>query len=200
LQPHSSAASPKTRPTPSSHSNSPTNTAPTYGSQTGLSPAASDHVSLRTSAPPVAKPQLSPLPAIGHATRQPVMPPMPANRAITSASFYPTPSFQNHIEQLEQEYDAPADMLDDSEIETPSGPGPYPSPFPNGTQPMTMSPTTAIPGTQPPQPNELLHPVQHGQPYPSMTQLLEGGLDWDPFGLSASMAFPNQFFDQSSMR
>jgi hypothetical protein len=26
-----------------------------------------------------------------------------------------------------------------------------------------------------------------------MTQLLDSGLDWDPFGLSASMAFPTQF-------
>lgn len=34
-----------------------------------------------------------------------------------------------------------------------------------------------------------------------MTQLLDPALDWDPFGLSASMAFPSQFsFDTSSMR
>lgn len=40
-----------------------------------------------------------------------------------------------------------------------------------------------------------------GQGYPSMTQLLDPALDWDPFGLSASMAFPSQFsFDTSNMR
>jgi hypothetical protein len=41
---------------------------------------------------------------------------------------------------------------------------------------------------------------QHGA-YPSMTQLLDANLDWDPFGLSASMQFPAQFsFDTSNMR
>jgi hypothetical protein len=94
----------------------------------------------------------------------------------------------------EQEYDAP-DMLDDSEIETPSGPGPYPSTY--GTDPsqsMVMSPTTASPIQQLPPRSGPLH---HGQvtqaAYPSMTQLLDSGIDWDPFGLSASMAFPTQF-------
>lgn len=34
-----------------------------------------------------------------------------------------------------------------------------------------------------------------------MTQLLDPALDWDPFGLSASMQFPTQFsFDTSNMR
>lgn len=42
---------------------------------------------------------------------------------------------------------------------------------------------------------------QQGGGYPSMTQLLDPALDWDPFGLSASMAFPAQFsFDTSNMR
>jgi hypothetical protein len=44
-------------------------------------------------------------------------------------------------------------------------------------------------------------PQQQGGGYPSMTQLLDPALDWDPFGLSASMAFPAQFsFDTSNMR
>jgi hypothetical protein len=34
-----------------------------------------------------------------------------------------------------------------------------------------------------------------------MTQLLDPNYDFDPFGLSASMAFPTQFsFDTSNMR
>ncbi len=37
--------------------------------------------------------------------------------------------------------------------------------------------------------------------YPTMTQLLDPALDWDPFGLSASMQFPTQFsFDTSNTR
>ena len=37
--------------------------------------------------------------------------------------------------------------------------------------------------------------------YPSMSQLLDPALDWDPFGLSASMQFPTQFsFDTSNTR
>jgi hypothetical protein len=109
--------------------------------------------------------------------------------ASTGASYYPTPAFQNHIEQLEQEYDTQVDMVDDSEIETPSGPGPYPSGFgSDGGQPMMLTPTSNGSG----------QPVHHAQAsnqqYPSMTQLLDQNLEWDPFGLSASMAFPTQQF------
>jgi len=101
----------------------------------------------------------------------------------------------------EQEYDAAADMMDDADpADTPSGPSPYPG-APYGSsghqQPMGMSsPATtghmdgSVSGGQ----------SQHGG-YPSMTQLLDPQLDWDPFGLSASMAFPTQFsFDTSNMR
>lgn len=99
----------------------------------------------------------------------------------------------------EQEYDAP-EMMDDSELDTPSGPGPYPASFTTeASQSMTTSPTTSAPGHQLPTSAE---PMQTGQPFPSMTQLLDSNLDWDPFGLSASMAFPTQFtFDPgNSMR
>jgi hypothetical protein len=93
-------------------------------------------------------------------------------------------------------------MLDDSEIDTPSGPVPYPAPYgSNAPQSMTMSPTT----TGGP-PISLAPAAEHALPmqpppttYPSMTQLLDSGLEWDPFGLSASMAFPTQFsFDPSN--
>lgn len=54
------------------------------------------------------------------------------------------------------------------------------------------------------QPQQHQHHQQQQQQaggYPSMTQLLDPALDWDPFGLSASMAFPAQFsFDTSNMR
>jgi hypothetical protein len=89
-------------------------------------------------------------------------------------------------------------MLEDSEIDTPSVPGPYPNVYgTDAPQPMAISPTTSagpsaqglsIPGGEP------MLPMQPpNSTYPSMTQLLDSGLDWDPFGLSASMAFPTQF-------
>ena len=97
--------------------------------------------------------------------------------------------------------DEPAEAPD-----TPSGPDPYPSSaFANEPQPMSLSSpvTTAPPGGQPgtgQSPVEGLPQSQHGN-YPSMTQMLDPALDWDPFGLSASMAFPSQFsFDTSNMR
>ena len=97
----------------------------------------------------------------------------------------------------EQEYDAQGDLMDDPDLDTPSGPGPYPAPF-SGPQQMAMSPTT--PGSRhvpSPQSIHTSRPAQYG----TMTQLLDSNLEWDPFGLSASMAFPNQFaFDQSNMR
>ncbi|KAL9596331.1 MAG: hypothetical protein Q9179_004650 [Wetmoreana sp. 5 TL-2023] len=42
---------------------------------------------------------------------------------------YYAPTFRSHIEQLEQEYDAPADMLDEAPSDHSAGPGPYPDSF-----------------------------------------------------------------------
>ena len=227
LQPHSTATSPQNRPTPSSHSNSPSNTGP------GYSPAASDSISMRGSTMGIPRQQMSQQPM--HQTSQPQRQPMMQNGGRggpvgSGASYYPTPAFQNHIEQLgklrsvnyshqyadsfsEQEYDQP-EMIDDSEIETPGGgPGPYPASYHNEPQqPMMLSPASngpshhISPPQEPPhqhQPPHQQQPQVSGSQYPSMTQLLDQNLDWDPFGLSASMAFPTaqQFqFDQASMR
>jgi hypothetical protein len=142
----------------------------------------------------------------------------------SGASYYPTPAFQNHIDQLgkltvptsrvtthayvageEQEYDQ-ADMIDDSEIETPGGQTSYPSGgfSSEPQQPMMLSPASNGPGHQMTPSHDPPHQPQtsHSSQYPSMTQLLDQNLDWDPFGLSASMAFPNQQFqfDQANMR
>lgn len=105
---------------------------------------------------------------------------------------------------LEQEYDAAADMMDEGgdAPETPSGPGPYPgagyaAAAAAAQQHQAMSPTTTGPMESNAAPG---HPQghQHGL---SMTQLLDPSIDWDPFGLSASMAFPSSFsFDTSNMR
>ncbi|WYZ40467.1 hypothetical protein EsH8_IV_000808 [Colletotrichum jinshuiense] len=201
IQASHSAASPKGRPTPSSHSNSPTNTAP-YGGQQALSPAASEHGPLRAAMQPSMKSQLSPMAPMNPAARAHMMSGGPP-RVGHNGSYYPTPAFQNHIEQLEQEYDAPADMIEDSEIDTPSGPGPYPSAFSGDTpQQMMASPASVGPGQHMTSQSESAQPAHTSQgAYPSMTQLLDTGIDWDPFGLSASMAFPSQFsFDTSNMR
>lgn len=133
----------------------------------------------------------------GGAHARPVVP-------ATSAPFYATPAFQNHIEQLEQEYDAAADMMEDPEAPDTPGPGPYPS-YSNEPQAMSLpSPvTTASSAGQHIAGQSPIDGVTHAQQpqYPSMTQLLDSQYDFDPFGLSASMAFPTQFsFDTSNMR
>ncbi|KAB5516917.1 hypothetical protein GE09DRAFT_1045558 [Coniochaeta sp. 2T2.1] len=252
--PHALATgvSPKNRPTPPSHTASPTATS--YSSQHGASPATSgsDHVNgqVRHQHPPNNSMKAPPVPVGGlaaagaaaaavarqmHMTRAQQTtgaPQVPGG--VSAAPFYATQAYQNHLEQLgkltpflspslppqqnsvvldssrisEQEYDAQADLIDDSnEPDTPSGPGPYPGAQYGGEpQPMSLpSPVTTMPPTNQQIPGH--SPMdgqgqqQQGGGYPSMTQLLDPGLDWDPFGLSASMAFPSQFsFDTSNMR
>ncbi|KAH6606822.1 hypothetical protein Trco_005975 [Trichoderma cornu-damae] len=188
LQLHKSAPSPKNRPTPSSHANSPNATTSAF------SPAASDTLSMRGSISGLSRQQMTPISVATPTSRQPLMHAGARGTMGSGASFYPTPSFQNHIEQLEQEYEA--DMVDDSEIETPSGPGPYPGGFNGEHQPMLLSPASTGHG------HGHGHQVTTSSHYPSMTQLLDQNADWDPFGLSASMAFPGQpfHFDQAHMR
>lgn len=108
-----SAMSPKSRQTPSSHSDSPTTTT-AFGSQHGASPAGSDHLNagVRPPMPPVTGMKAPPLhhvppihglpgprqmqiPGLQHVNNH-VRGGVPAN----PTAFYPTPSFQNHIEQL----------------------------------------------------------------------------------------------------
>ncbi|KAK3302567.1 uncharacterized protein B0T15DRAFT_562471 [Chaetomium strumarium] len=195
IQPNPSALSPRHRQTPSSHSGSPAGTT-SFGSQHGASPAASDQMN-----PPV----------------RPSMPPVTAMKAPPPhlAPLHGLPGIrqmQNHIEQLgklaQQEYDAAADMMEDpgDTPDTPSGPGPYPGPsYAGEPQPMSLASPVS---TGPPAGHTIAgqSPIDHGansqQPtYPSMTQLLDPSYDFDPFGLSASMAFPTQFsFDTSNMR
>ncbi|KAK7952353.1 uncharacterized protein PG986_008081 [Apiospora aurea] len=216
------ATSPKTRPTPPSHAASPTNPNPSFGQPVydRHYPSRCDHHCLQCRGPmaaAAARQQMLQAGASGG-----------ANPTARTAPFYPTPSFQNHIEQLgkltQQEYDAPNDMIDEVEPDTP-GPGPYPTQYAGGQQPQAHQ--GQQPHHQPPpqQQQQQQHgmpmqsvgggaPAQQGMPqgeqqpghsqgqgYPSMTQLLDPALDWDPFGLSASMQFPTQFsFDTSNMR
>lgn len=91
---HKSATSPKNRPTPSSLSDSPGNAGSTF------SPAPSDSISMRGSLSSLARQQLGG--AVGQAARNSAMQSSTPRSAVTAAgsSFYPTPAFQNHIEQL----------------------------------------------------------------------------------------------------
>lgn len=220
---HPSAASPKTGTTPSSHSASPTATT-SYGSQHGASPAGSDHVGAhvrRSNMPTSAAMKAPPPPHVA------ALPPMAAQRRMqmsalqqgpsharphattTAAPFYQTPAYQNHIEQLEQEYDAATDMMEDpgDAPDTPNAPAHYPgAAFGGEPQAMSLSSpvTTGTPAGShhgPGTPAMDGVSQSHAGAYPSMTQLLDPRYDFDPFGLSASMAFPTQFsFDTSNMR
>ncbi|KAH7632026.1 hypothetical protein B0T09DRAFT_382127 [Sordaria sp. MPI-SDFR-AT-0083] len=228
---HASALSPKSRPTPSSHSASPSTTT-TFGSHSGASPATSDGMipPIRPHLPPASALKILPpsqlgngVPGLAQQQRHSMQMPglqqgqnhMRNSVGGNTTSFYPTPSFQNHIEQLgkltrsfrnaEQEYDAAADMMDDTgeTPDTPSGPGPYPGQA-YGGDPQAMS--LSSPVTTGPQGNQQ-SPIENGShqqhpAYPPMAQLLDHQYDFgDPFGLSASMAFPTQFsFDTSNMR
>ncbi|KAH8595715.1 hypothetical protein B0O99DRAFT_652133 [Bisporella sp. PMI_857] len=139
-----------------------------------------------------------------------------ANTPVT-ASF--SPSFQNHIEQLgkltQQEYDAQTDMIDDQDTSE-SGPGPYPENLFPSAQQQQLNYQVSQQRQQQLQQQQRLQQQQHSaqpqnhqmqgssQAYSnSMTQLLDHDplLEFDPFGLTASMQFPTQFsFDTSSMR
>ncbi|KAI0406670.1 hypothetical protein F4802DRAFT_90274 [Xylaria palmicola] len=208
-----SVASPKTRPTPPSHAASPTNPTPPYSGHIAVaSPtaAAPDHGAIRTAMPPPMKQPMPPMPGIVPGPRQQLMQHQQQqqqqhqqHQASSGARppVYPTSSFQNHFQQLEQEYDAPTDMMDEAETEGPTQ-NPYASSYSVPPPPnIPMQPPTSASSGQPPTSSADHGGQTQGQNYPSMTQLLDPALDWDPFGLSASMAFPTQFsFDTSNMR
>lgn len=117
--PHSSAASPKNRPTPSSHSASPT----ASGSGFVASPGGSEQIpptSMRSSMAQSAmkqqqqQGQVNPMAGMVPPGQHRMMPPMQAHMqhqpgiphqaarpgGVSAQSYYSTPSFQNHIEQL----------------------------------------------------------------------------------------------------
>ncbi|KAB2576881.1 hypothetical protein DIS24_g6401 [Lasiodiplodia hormozganensis] len=132
------------------------------------------------------------------------------------SAFYPSP-FQSHMDQLEQEYDAQADMIDDRDAsEHSASTAPYPQQFPPNMQQPQTTPQL------PPQGSGQMAPQQfHGQQdqytSPQALQPADGQhsgyamsgninhgfdpydpiLDADPFGLSASMHFPTQFSYQT---
>ncbi|KAL8691258.1 MAG: hypothetical protein Q9218_003479 [Villophora microphyllina] len=99
---------------------------------------------------------------------------------------YYAPTFRSHIEQLEQEYDAPADMLDEDPSDQSAGPGPYPDSF--YSHPMAANPQMGMgmqnnPMQAPPTSQVL---DANGLVMGSFNQQLDPFnpmLDADPFGL-----------------
>ncbi|KYK60196.1 MEAB protein [Drechmeria coniospora] len=197
LLPHKPVTSPTLRPTHSSHSSSPTtNIGPAF------SPAPSDSISMRGSAGGLSR-QGMPTPNANSAPRPRLLRTGRGQSSANGANYYPTPAFQAHIENMDHEYGCHTDMVDDSEINHPHGPASFNGGF-NGhnQQTMLLSPTSTAPGqsiSQPHTPNTSVPPQQ----FPSMTQLLDQNFEYDPFGLGASMAFPNHqhfHFDHANVR
>lgn len=92
-------------------------------------------------------------------------------------------------------------MEETGEGEDSQGPGPYQgAAYASHAAHQQMSPATSSTMEQPSSTGQAQQPQQpHGM---SMTQLLDPAMDWDPFGLSASMQFPSTSFsfDTSNMR
>jgi hypothetical protein len=111
-----SVASPKTRPTPPSHTASPTNPTPPYsGHMAAASPTtvASDHGNIRAVMPPPMKQPMPPIAGILPGPRQQLMQQQQqqqqhhlhqqhhqATSGPRPPSIYPTSSFQSHFQQL----------------------------------------------------------------------------------------------------
>lgn len=100
----------------------------------------------------------------------------------------------------DHEYDNNSEMVDDSELETSGGSRGFNVAFTGDTtHTLLLSPTSTAP---PHHEHGGQRTSISGQPFQPMTPSLLNNQDWDPFGLSASMAFPPQQFpfDQTSMR
>ncbi|TQV94081.1 bZIP transcription factor (MeaB) [Cordyceps javanica] len=113
--------------------------------------------------------------------------------AGSGGAFYATPPFPSHLDALEHEYDQHGELMQDSEMDNATRSESFPHSF-AGSDSMIVSPTSATA-------NHQIH--GSGAGFSSMSQLLEQNLDWDPFGLSASMNFPTQpfpFEQSASMR
>ncbi|MBE7179695.1 MAG: hypothetical protein INR71_00540 [Terriglobus roseus] len=183
--------SPRSQPTPTtSHFSSPATgptRSPNFFPQSGsaMSPTLVPQAQQRGAQPPL-RPNLTPMQppqrpglstnytssstssttASGHAG------PTSATTPASGKGFYPTP-FQSHYDQLEQEYNAAADMVDDGDAQSPQGPAPYPQPFqPQSNmqpppQPMQttphMGPQQATPHLGPQQTTPHLGPQQQQQ-------------------------------------
>ncbi|KIV80302.1 hypothetical protein PV11_07815 [Exophiala sideris] len=194
------AGSPTVQPTPPSQNSSPsTARSPGFALQGGMTSPATD---ITTQQPQQQQPARSLPPAQQHAfapqrrvqaartfsnqaTTQPFPPRAQANPTMQD-NYYPA-SFQKHYSQLEQEYDAQQDLMDDfdgEDVDTDSF-------IPNFRLPPTTVDSGMRMGMQasPPMTTSAASDGSGNlmiDPYDPM-------LDADPFGLTASMHFPNPF-------
>lgn len=160
--------SPKAHPTPS-----PSNTGSAFSPST-------EHAAIKAHATSGSR---SHMPAIlTGASGQPLMDRRSGSVVSSGAPFYSHTGFHSHLDPLEHEYDHHGDMMQDSELDHDAGAESYPHTFGAGDN-MIVSPTSTTATHQ-------MH--GSGPGFSSMSQLLEQNLDWDPFGLSASMNFPAQ--------
>ncbi|CAG8235352.1 unnamed protein product [Penicillium salamii] len=189
-------SSPQFQATPTSHVSSPSHAkSPGFGFQ-AMSPAVEQ-----------GRPQLLPQPrsfsqasppAISMPQTDPSDKPQSRGGAMgprgarVAAAYYPSP-FQKHYDQLEQEYDAQADMVDDDHDGSTSAsyvPGFTPQSIASGSHNMSGFNQPSAEGT----------PSDFGNANQLLGQY-EPMLDTDPFGLSASMHFPTPFnYEHSSSR
>ncbi|CEL07992.1 hypothetical protein BJX68DRAFT_84855 [Aspergillus pseudodeflectus] len=199
-----SIPSPQFQATPPSHVSSPSHTkSPGYGFQGAMSPAGIDpqaqHArSLISHSRNIS--QTSPPMSIGQP--EPIDPksgPMGSRAPRVPSAYYPSP-FQKHYDQLEQEYDAQADMIDDEHESSVTA-----SPFVPG-----FNAAGTVPNASHPMNSHSIHPYNHASgetvngAYGGTNAMLgnyEPMLDADPFGLSASMHFQTPFsYEQSNTR
>ncbi|KAF9891150.1 hypothetical protein FE257_005086 [Aspergillus nanangensis] len=196
--------SPQFQATPPSHVSSPSHAkSPGFGFPGGISPVGVDPQQARSQA-------LSHSRNISHTS-----PPMSINQSDSgepkstlpgagpraprvASAYYPSP-FQKHYDQLEQEYDAQADLIDE-EHDSSVGASPYVSGF---------NPSASVSGSHPMGAQGLSQFNPHSGEgsngaYGNTNQLLgnyEPMLDADPFGLSASMHFQTPFsYEQNNTR
>ncbi|CAG8040418.1 unnamed protein product [Penicillium olsonii] len=189
-------SSPQFQATPTSHVSSPSHAkSPGFGFQGAMSPAVEGRPQLlpqprsfsQASPPAISMPQTDP--ADKQQSRGAAMGPRGARVA---AAYYPSP-FQKHYDQLEQEYDAQADMVDDEHDGSTTAsyvPGFTPQSIASGSHNMSGFNQPSAEGT----------PSDFGAANHLMGSY-EPMLDTDPFGLSASMHFPTPFnYEHSSSR
>ncbi|KAL3470822.1 bZIP transcription factor [Aspergillus californicus] len=188
--------SPQFQATPPSHVSSPSHTkSPGYGFQGAISPVGVDpqaqHArsqmishsrNISQTSPPMSIGQPEPTdPKTAGMARGPRLP----------AAYYPSP-FQKHYDQLEQEYDAQADIIDDDHESSVTA-----SPFVPG-----YNTTSSVQNSSHSINSHGIHPYNHppgdgvNGTYGTANSMMgnyEPMLDTDPFGLSASMHFQTPF-------
>ncbi|OKL60297.1 hypothetical protein UA08_04072 [Talaromyces atroroseus] len=201
-----STSSPQPQPTPSSHVSSPsTGRSPGFALQGAMSPKGSEfrqrnqppllpHPRDFTQHSPLGVGQMRSMDSYASATQS-----MMSGGAMTPhlQSYYSAP-FQKRYDQLEQEYDAQADMLDDADnAENGSEANAYVTDFSRPPVP-TGQGRVGLPGVSSIQADGDQGMYNTGS---SLFSQFEPVLDSDTFGLSASMHFQTPFsYEQEMLR